>query len=105
MLLIYYFFYDLICFIAAVFHVGFAGAAENFKDHNLTITETDQMLQGTNFVNKSEIMLRDPELSASPKRKRIISNKYNLRKSLAWDSEFFTSEGTIPSRASLNYSN
>ncbi|XP_039129771.1 uncharacterized serine-rich protein C215.13-like [Dioscorea cayenensis subsp. rotundata] len=72
-----------------------SGAAENFKDHNLTITETDQMLQGTNFVNKSELMLRDPELSASPKRKRIISNKYNLRKSLAWDSEFFTSEGVL----------
>ena len=34
-----------------------------------------------------------PEMSESPEQKRAKSGKVNLRKSLAWDSAFFTNEG------------
>ncbi|KAJ0979321.1 hypothetical protein J5N97_014795 [Dioscorea zingiberensis] len=71
------------------------GVPENLEGHNSPITETDNIHKEKNSMKMSELVLQAPEFSASPKQKRIISSKYNLRKSLAWDSEFFTSEGVL----------
>ncbi|KAJ0978204.1 hypothetical protein J5N97_013678 [Dioscorea zingiberensis] len=48
-----------------------------------------------NSVDMGEQIRQVSELSASPKQKRPSSNKCNLRKSLAWDNAFFTSEGVL----------
>ncbi|PKU75362.1 uncharacterized protein LOC110116672 isoform X1 [Dendrobium catenatum] len=36
-----------------------------------------------------------PHLSDSPEKNQKVSDRYNLRKSLAWDSAFFTGEGIL----------
>ncbi|KAJ6841658.1 putative serine/threonine-protein kinase dyrk2 isoform X1 [Iris pallida] len=57
--------------------------------------ESIKNLEGENPVKMSKQLEQSPELSESPELKRARSGKINLRKSLAWDSAFFTSEGVL----------
>ena len=44
-----------------------------------------------------------PEMSESPEQMRAKSGNVNLRKSLAWDSAFFTNEGAHLERKTIIY--
>ncbi|KAG1371606.1 copine family protein 2-like [Cocos nucifera] len=74
----------------AVRDLPYPGLSEN-HDENKTVGAEE----GDGPVKMSKQMEQVLELSESPERKRINSRKYNLRKSLAWDSAFFTSEGVL----------
>lgn len=49
--------------------------------------------EGLIKLKMSKQMEKVLELSESPEQNQTKPGKYNLRKSLAWDSAFFTSEG------------
>ncbi|XP_020087329.1 muscle M-line assembly protein unc-89-like isoform X2 [Ananas comosus] len=63
---------------------------DNFSELETFHAQEDQTLDKT-----SKQIQRVPQLSVSPERKKPKSSKFNLRKSLAWDSAFFTSEGVL----------
>ncbi|XP_010907520.2 uncharacterized protein [Elaeis guineensis] len=66
------------------------GLSENHNENKTVGAE-----EGDGPVKMSKQMEQVLELSESPEQKRVKSRKYNLRKSLAWDSAFFTSEGVL----------
>ncbi|XP_020591207.1 uncharacterized protein LOC110032041 isoform X2 [Phalaenopsis equestris] len=57
-------------------------------------SETFSNLEAENIERVSNQMEQLSELSESPQQK-CRSGRYSLRKSLAWDSEFFTGEGVL----------
>ncbi|KAG9134521.1 hypothetical protein Leryth_000879 [Lithospermum erythrorhizon] len=65
---------------------GFQGDSTGFE----TVGDTDS-------GNGNDQIETAPELAQSGEPQRIRSGKCNLRKSLAWDNEFFTSAGVLDS--------
>lgn len=68
------------------------GLLTNIEGPGYSHSGSDKLKASANSREMSEEKLQVPELSASPKQKRG-SSKCNLRKSLAWDTAFFTNEG------------
>ncbi|XP_072960575.1 uncharacterized protein [Typha angustifolia] len=77
-----------------LFDPSSSGPQESNFEMNYFELET-AISPGGNLGNIYKQIIQVPELSESPERKRNNSSKYNLRKSLAWDSAFFTSEGVL----------
>lgn len=71
-----------------------SGLLEN-HGHNYFVLEPADAPKEENLVKMNKQWEPIPEMSESPEQKRAKSGKVNLRKSLAWDTAFFTSEGTI----------
>ncbi|KAG0477057.1 hypothetical protein HPP92_013898 [Vanilla planifolia] len=59
--------------------------------------EASSTLDTEGMKETSKQMEQSAELSDSPQQKRRKADRFNLRKSLAWDNEFFTSEGVLNS--------
>ncbi|KAG0478737.1 hypothetical protein HPP92_013456 [Vanilla planifolia] len=59
--------------------------------------EASSTLETEGMKETSKQMEQSAELSDSPQQKRRKADRFNLRKSLAWDNEFFTSEGVLNS--------
>ncbi|XP_008789037.2 copine family protein 2-like isoform X2 [Phoenix dactylifera] len=66
------------------------GLSENHNENMIVSAE-----EGEGPVKMSKKLEQVLELSESPEQQRVNSRKYNLRKSLAWDNAFFTSEGVL----------
>lgn len=72
------------------------GLAENHDGRSCLVVEPAEAHEGENPLKMSQHLEHVPEMSVSPEQKQAKVGKVNLRKSLAWDSAFFTSEGANP---------
>lgn len=84
---------DLLIFSTDFNIYPFLGLSENHV-HNYFALEPAGAPERESLVKMSKHSEHIPETSESPEQKQAKSGKVNLRKSLAWDSAFFTSEGT-----------
>ncbi|XP_020267567.1 probable serine/threonine-protein kinase dyrk2 isoform X2 [Asparagus officinalis] len=70
-----------------------SGFVQNHDGHDHFVL--DDAHEGGNLMKVNKQWENIPEISESPEQKRAKSGNVNLRKSLAWDSAFFTSEGVL----------